>query len=331
MRGINAFDAIPRNFIDMEVNLTQWIGQQRQRLATQGVVGYARGEPAAAEPVAIAALAACSHRLKDPAHRAVRCLLDAQNRDGSVSVHLNEDGPYWTTSLACIAWSQFERAWPATFKTHFRDACRRGLDYLTQCGGEKINRSELFGHNTQLVGWPWVLGTHSWLEPTSLALMAMRQGGLGTHPRAIEAARLLVDRQLPRGGANFGNTTVLGRQTRPHVLPSAMCVVAFHRVEPLPEPITRSAGYLRGELNRPLGAASLAWLIHALVASEGDSTKDFESELAQPLCRAISRMQMTEPSAHRENLLLLAVRMRESLLLDIPPMSLGGIKEATVG
>ena len=31
----------------------------------------------------------------------------------------------------------------------------------------------VLGHDTTLVGWPWVDGTHSWLEPTVLAVLAL--------------------------------------------------------------------------------------------------------------------------------------------------------------
>jgi hypothetical protein len=109
-----------------------------------------------------------------------------------------------------------------------------------------------------------------------------------------------------------------------------MCVIAFHQVQPVPEQIKKSAIYLTGELSRPLGAASLAWLILALVSDAWDSTTSFESEFESPLCSTIFRMQVTQSSPHRENLLLLALRMRESLLLDIPPMQWKDIKDAIV-
>ncbi len=309
------------------MRLADWIDQQQRRLDAQPILGYMPGERPAAEPVAIAALTACSYRWKVSARAAVGCLVSAQNRNGSVSVGLNDQGPFWTTSLACIAWRQFEKCWSSDAGPEYRDAYRKGIDYLTQCGGETIERPNHFGHDTSLVGWPWVLGTHSWLEPTCLALMAMRHCGFSQHPRAIEAAGLLVDRQLPLGGANFGNTTVLGKQTRAHVLPSAMSVVAFHQVRPIPQPISKTIEYLRDQLNRPLGSVSLAWLIHALVSGAWDSTGDLASEFQQPIKSAISLMAITGSSPHRQNLLLLAARTRESVLLDMPPVPWKGIRE----
>ena len=39
------------------------------------------------------------------------------------------------------------------------------------------------------LGWPWVDGTHSWVEPTALALLVMGREGLSGHSRAREGVR----------------------------------------------------------------------------------------------------------------------------------------------
>ena len=51
--------------------------------------------------------------------------------------------------------------------------------------------------------------------PTSLAIIALRVAGLGDHERVQEAKRLLLDRQLPDGGWNYGNTKVFGQELHP--------------------------------------------------------------------------------------------------------------------
>ncbi|TWU41090.1 hypothetical protein Poly41_19270 [Novipirellula artificiosorum] len=307
----------------MDVTLADWIDQQQKRLNAQPIIGYARGEPAAAEPVAFAAISASAYGLKEAAIEACRCLIQAQNRHGAVSVNLHDQGPFWATSLAAIAWRTFEQKWPdaanESAKWRYRDAYRRAIDFLTGFGGEKIEPNDTFGHDSQLVGWPWVQGTHSWLEPTAMALLAMRHCGYADHPRAIEAAELLIDRQLPDGGANYGNTFVLGQELRPHLLPSAMCVVAFHRVTPRPEPIKATIRYLQNELNRPMAAISLSWVMHALVSAAWDEEDRSEIEFEWPLRSAINRLRLIEENPHRQNLLLLAAKTRESPLLNVEP------------
>lgn len=194
---------------------TQWLAAQRQRLSASPTPGYASGERPAAEPVAVAALAAITHGWQEPSTTACGALRDAQLPDGSIGVLLDEHGPFWTTALASLAWRRFYIAWPQSpAAPNFQAAEERAVAYLLSSRGEKVDYSENVGHDTQLVGWPWVLGTHSWVEPTAMAVLALRHAGLGTHPRTLEACHLLADRWLPDGGANYGNTFVLGQQLR---------------------------------------------------------------------------------------------------------------------
>ncbi|GAA5506806.1 hypothetical protein [Novipirellula caenicola] len=312
------------------VNTTQWIEQQVKRLDSQPIVGYLSEGPPSAESVAFAALTACAYQRRGAAAEACRRLLDSQLENGSVAVWLDDKGPFWPTSLACIAWRRFEKQWPEQAKSWCRDAYEKGMDFLLSFGGEKIARNEIIGHDTELVGWPWVLGTHSWIEPTAMALLAMRHCDRANHPRAIEAAQLLLDRQLPTGGANYGNTFVLGQVLRAHVLPSAMCVVSLHRIAPVPAGLDATVRYLQQELNRPIAATSLTWTIHALVSAAWDSENGFELEFDWPLRSAIERLQAMGENPHRQNQLMLAAQFHQSPLLDLPPLSLANPTRGTV-
>jgi hypothetical protein len=60
-----------------------------------------------------------------------------------------------------------------------------------------------------------VAGTHSWIEPTALGVIALKAAGHERHERVQEAIRMILDRQLPHGGWNYGNTFVFGRELRP--------------------------------------------------------------------------------------------------------------------
>ena len=58
---------------------------------------------------------------------------------------------------------------------------------------------KIVGHDPRLVGWPWVDGTHSWLEPTALAILALCRAGLADHPRVNAGIELILDRALDGG------------------------------------------------------------------------------------------------------------------------------------
>ncbi len=103
--------------------------------------------------------------------------------------------------------------------------------------------------------------THSWLEPTALAILALGRSGLGKHPRVHEGLRLLRDRALPSGGWNFGNKATFGRELRPQPAPTglALLTLAMTPGEPRSPLVDRAIRYLNATLPRLRAAMSLGW------------------------------------------------------------------------
>lgn len=147
---------------------------------------------------------------------------------------------------------------------------RRAADFLLSVAGRPYeNGNDYTGHDTTLIGWPWIDRTHSWVEPSSLALMALELVGNGGHARAREARRMLFDRQLERGGWNYGNTNLFGGKDL-YPMPSstglALCALAGRTDR---ETVIKSLSYLSdvfSTLNTPL---SLSLLLLALLGERG--------------------------------------------------------------
>ena len=148
-------------------------------------------------------------------------LLSHQLRDGRVVLARDMAHTWWPTALAVLAWHA---------STAHDEPRQRALDVLLAQGGIPLPRSPLVGHDTTLVGWTWIQGTHSWVEPTAVALLALRVSGQGEHPRCEEAVRLLLDRQLSSGW-NYGNTRTFDREMRPtpDSTGAALCALAGNR------------------------------------------------------------------------------------------------------
>lgn len=166
---------------------------------------------AAATAWAALALAKSPER-GDIAARAAKRLARAQLPDGRVPVSEAHPEAAWPTPLALLAW----RATGAA-----ADLGQRAATFLLSVGGTRAGEDTVdravVGHDVTIVGWPWILGTHSWVEPTALAVLALSRAGHAAHPRVGEGVRLLLDRQLARGGWNYGNTTVYGVELRPQI------------------------------------------------------------------------------------------------------------------
>ncbi len=221
--------------------------------------GYAPGHSVASEPTAWAAMALASAGRSESADRAAAWLAKQQRRSGAVPVADGDDGPHWTTSLSVLAWHQAD-------SVRYASNIQRAVEWLLATKGKTSPRSQQIGHNTMLVGWSWADATHSWLEPTAFATMALTAAGYGDHPRTREAVAMLVDRLLPDGGCNYGNTVVLGQTLLPHLQPSGIVAWALAG-QSLNDPrIEASLDYLSAEVRNPTGAASLAYGICGLTA-----------------------------------------------------------------
>lgn len=204
-----------------------------------------------------------------------RKLIDCQSADGSVGITTTERTPKWPTGWAVLAWKCADRDQsdatlrldPRTLNPDpCRDHCRRAVEWLLSAHGHTWQRTAEFGHDPSIDGWPWVEGTHPWIEPTAISLLALRAAGYGGHPRAKDAAKLLVDRLLPEGGANYGNTTVFGQALRAHPQPTALALIALAGHPDKSRKVESSLAYLERTLPTTAGGASLAYAVMALTA-----------------------------------------------------------------
>ena len=108
----------------------------------------------------------------------------------------------------------------------------QGVDWLVETRGAEgtwvkrimhLVRPNVFSHDPTVLGWPWLPGTGSWVEPTSHALTALRlaSGRLREsgypHLRKLRsrvklAEKMMRQRRAMDGGWNYGNKTVLGEE-----------------------------------------------------------------------------------------------------------------------
>jgi hypothetical protein len=195
---------------------------------------------------------------QDLAISACRQLARSKLLDGRISAVEGHPESYWPTSLALLAWkkvSGFERE--AELAAQFL-LNTTGKHWLKQ-------KDAVFDHDTSIKGWPWVENTHSWIEPTSLAVLALKARGYAKHARVSEAVRMILDRQLPSGGWNYGNTFVFGKELPPipECTGHALCALAGFSV---PDSLKLSIDYLKREATRIRTPLALSWTLFGLTA-----------------------------------------------------------------
>lgn len=279
-----------------------WLDTTLDELARRSAVGYFESSTAAAEPTALAALAFATHDRPPAAQAAATALAGMQAETGEIGVRPGE-WPGWPTSLAILAWASMESASEQPENRNDAAHIRRAADWLLANRGKAIKRSDSFGHNSELVGWAYAEGTHSWVEPTALAVMALVAAGHADHPATQEGIAILLDRQLPGGGYNYGNTFVLGQLIRPHVEPTGLVLLALAKTAADPSRVKKSVAWLERNVDSRTTPMSLSWALLGLRAQGGELP-----EAGSWLAAAAERVNTRDRSPHKLALLALAAK-----------------------
>jgi hypothetical protein len=232
--------------------------------------GYRGEQTPSVEPTALACLGrlASSDSLSIVAERGNCCeaaswMVSIVREDGSVPPSVELMTPGWATPYAILLWKGLDG---------YALARRRATVWLLRHQGRthprSTNKNPVIGHDSTLIGWPWVDGTHSWLEPTALAILALCREGLGDHPRVSAGIALILDRALDHGGWNYGGKAVFGRPLRAWPAPTGLALLALaaRRVED--RAISTAVAYLRGTLPGLRSAVSLSWGVLGLRAHD---------------------------------------------------------------
>jgi len=185
-------------------------------------------------------------------------LAASQLIDGSIPVAEDLENAYWPTALAVLAWKR---------TGGYENEIKRAAKFLIKTSGLHFPREKNspYGHDTSIRGWSWIENTHSWIEPTSMAILALKATGNAGHDRVQEAVRMILDRKLPAGGWNYGNPTVFNRELSPTPEHTGLALSALSDFVHYYE-IAKSIDYLNKELSILQTPLSLCWGIFGLGA-----------------------------------------------------------------
>ena len=284
-----------------------WNDELLDRLAARIPCGYHSKGPASTEPTALAALALSA--AKRPATAAMDWLAGLQAADGSLGPTAAQSSPGWPTGwavLATLAVGRYANSRPFDVP--------RAVNWMLRTAGDALQGPEKTGQTSPIVvGWPWVTGTFSWVEPTAIQIVALKAAGLPSHPRTREAMTMLVERLLPSGGCNYGNTIVLGQELRPHVQSTGLAMLALAG-QPDPDGrIGRSLDYLAASLSIDTTSASLSYGLIGLAAHNR-----FPANASQMLQAAYRRTIARDGAAYKLALLSLAALGEQCPLIALP-------------
>lgn len=180
-----------------------------------------------------------------------------QHADGSIHMPGANDS-YWPTPLAVLAWSGIRQG---------VDRKNLALNFILNAVGTHWphDPNGIVGHDSAIRGWPWIRATHSFIDPTAMTLLALEINGYREHPRFQEGIQMILDRQLPHGGWNYGNTIIYGKELFPLIESSGIALTALAGNVPKNR-VVESIDYLMAAAETCRTPLSLGWALFGLGA-----------------------------------------------------------------
>ena len=136
--------------------------------------------------------------------------------------------------------------------------------------------------NPDLKGWAWVPRTFSWVEPTSYALVALKQ--VRTHvaaknleERIQQGEMMIYDRMCSGGGWNYGNSKVFGDALWPYPDVTAVALIALQDHQ-LNQANRESVSALRKMMQETDSGLALCWGTICL-SIYGDETSGWKRQI----------------------------------------------------
>ena len=204
---------------------------------TDGGWGFLPGKRSNTECTSLCLLALDSLGAKQPlasTKRGVDWLLQRQRAEGSWPLSDSTNDASWTTALAIIALNRFSGHQLQTkTASHWllkQEGRTPGL--LARLVGAFLSHRNTVALNPDLKGWSWVPRTFSWVEPTSYALIALKQirtaaAANNVEERIKQGEMMIYDRMCNGGGWNYGNSKVFGDALWPYPDVTAVALIAL--------------------------------------------------------------------------------------------------------
>ena len=226
--------------------------------------GYWPGRESYIEPTGLCLIALKCCGSKNEFTNGLEYLKKCQLDSGGVGINEEDKEGNWMSYAALLAFhalgaSKEEgnlRKWILNFYDGYNNI---PLDIVESMYQE-------FRYDMTIDGWPWFGNTNSWIEPTSLFIIALKYSGAKPQNERISSGlKLLVNRTNKEGGWNYGNPFVKNTYLDAYSLPTsiallAMGVAGYTEEEPVVE---RAVKFLDQCIGEEMSIASLAWTLLA--------------------------------------------------------------------
>jgi hypothetical protein len=217
-------------------------------------------------------------------------VLALQRADGSWPAFSDDSEGSWTTALVlCVlnATGEYSDEREKAARWLVAERGREG-HWLWRWKFKTVDRNVRF--DPDKYGWPWSPDTASWVIPTALSVVALKQFTACNRSKAQEkriclGVEMLLDRACVDGGWNAGNSTVYGVALKPHVESTAIALLALQD-EARSSTVRVSLDWLKARSATIRSAESLAWCILSLFVYQ-EPVQQLKEVLATRLVESI--------------------------------------------
>ncbi len=228
---------------------------------------YFGSQQSSVETTSLAAMALSTESL-EATRSGLGKLSRLQRRDGAWPAFVGDTEASWTTALVLCALNgtgEFVSAREKAFQWLVSERGREG-HWFWRWKFKTADRKVRF--DPDKYGWPWALGSASWVIPTAFSVIALKQYTVCNRLEASEkriqlGVEMLLDRVCFDGGWNSGNSDVYGEPLRPHLEATAIALLALQD-ERRSTMIQKSLEWLKHNAASVDAVSSLAWCILTL-------------------------------------------------------------------
>lgn len=151
--------------------------------------------------------------------KSISWLKQMQNSDGSVKINSVCQGQaVWAASQFAILMNLLGED----------DHCRKARKFILTQQGETFAEDSFADQDNSIVGWSWTKNSFSWVEPTSWALICLKDSEFRETKRFKDGILLLKNRQIPGKGWNYGNKNVYSTDLIPFIDTTALALCALY-------------------------------------------------------------------------------------------------------
>lgn len=237
----------------------------RENQNEDGGWGYWPGHDSYTEPTGLCMLALKFAGIENGLMKGLEYLKKCQLDSGGIGINEKDKEGNWMSYAALLA---FHALGASKEEEHLKNWILDFHDGFNDVPPELVESTyQELRYDITIDGWPWFGNTNSWIEPTSLFIIALIHSGVEPQNKRLSSGiKFLINRTNKNGGWNYGNPFVKNTYLDAFPLSTSIALVAMGitgHTEETPE-VKRAIDFLELHIGDEMSTINLAWALLVL-------------------------------------------------------------------